>query len=200
MYPIAYRIDLPCPPQEIVQQALACRDEFHLTPVDNIANKFDRDYTQRLVRLQGQSYITRYQKKYVIDGWQEWCRDNIDAACFHAGVAINDGPSGYHGPHVDAGRTWALFYMVEPGGSDVTTSWWRHPDHPVILNEDLYPRSSWDYDDLTLVTSEILVTGCWYLFHGRVLHSVENVRSRRISLQTNIHHIPSAHKGLYPIG
>lgn len=182
------------------QQALACLEDIRLQPVINLANQFDRDYKQRLVELQGQCYVTRYQTKYVLDGWQEWCRENIDLSCFHSGVAVNDGPSAYHGPHADAGRTWALLYLIEPGGQNVTTSWWQHPDHPLVLHEDLYPKASWHYHELRLVARSRFEAGNWYLFHGRVLHSVENATGRRISLQTNVFHIPKSHSGLYPIG
>lgn len=200
MSPIAYRINLPCPPRAIVEQAMCCQNDINLEPVANKANKFDDSYTKRSVRLNGRTHVTRYQRKYVIPGWQQWCVNEIDPRCYHSGVAVNDGPSAYHGPHADAGRTWAVYYMIETGGSRVTTSWWKHPEHPLILSEDLYPQAAWDYDDLELVCSEIFQTGHWYLFHARVLHSVEHVVRRRISLQTNLHSISALLNKLEIIG
>jgi hypothetical protein len=200
MHTVAYQIDLPHPPQHIIDQARACIDTIDLEPVKNKANAFGPEYTQRKVRINDLTYITRYQKKYEIQGWQQWCRENIDPDCFHSGVAVNDGPSAYHGPHADAGRTWALFYLVESGGPDSTTSWWQHPEHPLVLDESLYPKAAWDYDDLRLVARARFQQSQWYMFNGRVLHSVENVAGRRISLQTNILDISRLQKWCRAIG
>jgi hypothetical protein len=201
MTTVAYRVELPHPPDVFVQQALNCLNEISLDPITNKANNFSIDYTQRNVQLSnGETHITRYQRKYTIPGWHEWCQQNIDPDCYHAGVAVNDGPSPYHGPHADAGRTWALYYMVETGGDHVTTSWWKHPDHPLVLKENLYPIVAWNYPELDLICSAQFQKYNWYLFNSRVLHSVENINHRRISLQTNVNMLPVSISKIDPIG
>jgi hypothetical protein len=106
-------------------------------------------------------------------------------------VAHTDGRRGQH----------VLQYMFETGGPDVTTNWWQEDGHAVYRESAVFNHGADNHDGrdglaeekhiavhkmdlngLTLLDSVVLEKGHWYLLETNVIHSVHNVRTKRLAL------------------
>ncbi len=174
---------LPSPPEQYIKQSLTYHSQ-------DLSDAFGSPsfYSSRSVIKDGISYQTRSQKRIPLEGeFTEWCHVNIDPMCYHCSICVNDGPGPYHGPHTDPYRDYGLLYVTDTGGPSVTTSFWQKKDFPVTYPRDSQQFVTEDYsNDLILINQVILQPNQWYLLNTRVIHSVENVASRRISLQCSL--------------
>lgn len=179
--------DLPRVPVDYLTRALDKDRENKLSRFGYAKDTFDPAYANRSVIKDGKKYTSRFQYKYDLgEDFFQWCKSNIHQDSYHCGVSYNQGPDPFHGPHVDLSRHYVLFYLLDPGGPNVTTSWWHKPDMPVELDEDKYGKFSCDYDELILLDQISIPTHTWILFNARVIHSIENVVEERISLQCSL--------------
>lgn len=81
--------------------------------------------------------------------------------------------------HTDLNRSWGLFYVIDAGGSNVTTSWYIEPGQPLV--REYSPELSKiddcrKYDKVFEIKLEPKV---WYFFNAAILHTVENAESIR---------------------
>jgi hypothetical protein len=175
-------------PQKFIDLALDPEYDKNLPRFGYFSSTFSQAYLERSVTVDNKSYITRYQRKYNLGNeFQAWCQENLHPDCFHAGVAYNQGSGPYHGPHVDKGRKYALYYLLEPGGIDVTTSFWQHPELSTEPTEQEFPDYACDYSGLQLLSKVIFQPNRWYMFNTGLIHSVENASNEsRISLQASL--------------
>jgi len=174
---------LSSPPEQYVEQSLEYKTQ-------ELSNAFGSPsfYSSRMVAKDGVLYQTRSQKRIPLEGdFTEWCHENIDPKCYHCSICVADGPGPYHGPHVDPYRDYGLLYVTDTGGSSVTTSFWQKKNSPMIYPRDTEQFVSEDYsDELILIDRFVLQPNQWYLLNTRIIHSVENATSRRISLQCSL--------------
>lgn len=177
-------------PKKYIDMAMDPDYNKNLPKFNYFATTFSSAYLERSVTVDNESYKTRYQRKYDLgDEFQTWCNKNLHHDCFHAGVAYNQGAGPYHGPHVDKGRKYALFYLLEPGGVDVTTSFWQKNGLSIEPTEQEFPDYACDYSELRPVAQIVCEPNQWYLFNVNIIHSVENVsKNSRISLQASLLH------------
>jgi hypothetical protein len=103
--------------------------------------------------------------------------------------------------HTDGRRgQQVLQYMFETGGADVRTAWWQEDGHTIYREVAVFnnPQGSKEIDDianekhiaihkmdlagLTLLDSAVLEKGHWYMLETNVIHSVHNVRNKRLAL------------------
>jgi hypothetical protein len=175
-------------PQKFINLAVDPEYDKKLSRFGYFSSTFSQAYLERSVTVDHKNYITRYQRKYDLGNeFQSWCQKNLHSDCFHAGVAYNQGSDPYHGPHIDKGRKYALYYSLKSGGVNVTTSFWRHPTLPQEPGEQEFPDYACDYSGLEQLASVIFQPNQWYLFNTGVIHSVENVNDgSRISLQASL--------------
>jgi len=177
-------------PQKFIELAMDPDCDKNLPKFNYFATTFSSAYLERSVTVDNESYKTRYQRKYDLgDEFQTWCNENLHQDCFHAGVAYNRGAGPYHGPHVDKGRKYALLYLLEPGGVNVTTSFWQKTGLSIEPTEQEFPEYACDYAGLCSLTRIVFQPNQWYLFNVSVIHSVENVTElNRVSLQASLAH------------
>jgi len=181
------KLDLPPPPLMYIKLAKHHVEHGGILDTYDDPAKTKSSYTNRKVILNGKAYDTRRQRKWALnDAFQEWCKTNLDPGCYDGSVATNEGSDPYHGPHCDAGRNYGLLWVVDTGGPDVTTSWWKDPELPLEMPEAVYPIIWADYDQVELVDRVSMQPGSWYLINVRVFHSVENIEHTRITLQSSL--------------
>jgi hypothetical protein len=78
-------------------------------------------------------------------------------------------------PHCDRRRYVAVNYLLEPGGANVTTSFYR--EHRGL--QDLSSARNTTYDQVTCLASYVLPRGRWHAFNAQQFHSVENIETER---------------------
>lgn len=175
-------------PQKFIDLALDPDHDKNLSRFGYAKKTFDQSYLERSVTVDNNSYKTRSQTKYDLgDEFYNWCKKNLHQDCYHTGVSYNKGPSPYQGPHIDRSRKYVLFYLLDAGGVDVTTSFWQHPELPQEPTEQQFPDYACDYPGLNLLDKIVFRPNQWYLFNTRVIHSVENIsNTARISFQASL--------------
>lgn len=98
---------------------------------------------------------------------------------------------GHHVVHSDIARNYAINYIVETGGEDAWTSWWREIGQPIKRNKKHgggYNAGSLStYNNLELLDTVKLTKDKWYLMSTDVLHDVGEIVGLRKSITINIH-------------
>jgi hypothetical protein len=82
-------------------------------------------------------------------------------------------------PHTDGIRDCLLMYILDEGGTNVTTSWWKEKEKEINQSPDTH---LFKFRNLDRYDSVRIPTGKWCLMNNTVIHSVENIVSDRISL------------------
>ena len=183
------------PPKDCIDQALLHQEAMLAGAYEGGGNPQQDstafDYINRSVIKDGKSYKSRRQRRFPLaDEFTQWCKENIDLECFNGSICTNEGNEPFHGPHIDPYRNYGLLYVVDTGGPTVTTSWWQKKDSPIMYSlEDYPPLLYHDYTDLDLLNSVSMKVGMWYVINVRVLHSVENLKSRRITIQCSLNDV-----------
>jgi hypothetical protein len=183
-------LQIPSPPSIYIEQALLHQKE-ELTGAcegGGVGDTINKEYTHRTVTKDGISYTSRRQRRFPLgEDFDQWCKQHIDTNCFYGSICTNEGADPYHGPHIDPYRNYGLLYVIDTGGPDVKTSWWKKPNNPIMYPRREYPPLLYeDYSNLEMIESITMDLNTWYLINVRVMHSVENVLHRRITIQTSL--------------
>jgi hypothetical protein len=86
----------------------------------------------------------------------------------------------WHSPHADHARRGQLIYVLEPGGNDVTTTWYQEVDNPT--HRDHYIGNLVTDKNLIEIDSTQLKTKTWYYFCTDILHGAKGITEPRYSL------------------
>lgn len=101
-------------------------------------------------------------------------------------VYIQTQSPGVHVVHTDFNRKYALNYIIDTGGDNVITSWYKQKGHPIVRKEkkERYQTDSEsiNYRDLEKLDHVKFEQNRWYLMKVNVLHDVQNITSLRKSL------------------
>ena len=181
---VCEELNLPHPPQDLIDDLYQQIDLRNLTQIPRQAKKFEEipQFLTRSVTYNNHTAVSRVQKRYVIsDELIAWADNNLPKGLIDFNVAISDGDS-LHGPHLDYNRHYSLLYLLE-GNIEAVNSWWQKKGYDAEFNSNQWPSTSSDYDDLTLIFQKKLKPRTWYLLNTFIYHSVENLTGRRVSLQ-----------------
>lgn len=183
---------LPHPPQEIIDRALSIGHNPDVYKMDNSAlNTKDKDYKNRIItKTDGTKTKTRIQFGVNLGlDWEEWVKENIIENFVNTGLRI----SAYteytttHGAHSDGwfnGKPSAkLYYLLETGGDNVITSFYKEQGQPLERYGDPANMCSClDYSKLDLLSQTVFPKHQWVLLNTDILHGVENIEGDRINL------------------
>lgn len=142
----------------------------------NLKNWYDYDFT-----------VSR-NRRVVLPGFEEWVTSNLTPHIVDCGVnyARYDEPSGRPistGSHTDGVRQYSLMWDIESGGPDAELHFWQEKGYPLYRA----PKCQGEHrSQLELVDKFRYPTGQWTLIDTRVLHSVENLTSTRITLHVSL--------------
>lgn len=168
---------LPNPPQHFVELArkLCYEDQGRndCAPLQGDSGYRDR----KLTMVDGEEVPTRFQKGYTMgEEWDEWVRKNITKNFFETGVRCSYGPP-MHGAHSDAPPKWKLYYLIDRGGEDAVTSFYKEKgqpiERPISTPGQLFHVN--DYRNLEMIDSVKLPLNQWVLLNVTILHGVENL-------------------------
>ena len=97
-----------------------------------------------------------------------------------------------HIVHTDRLRLTALNYIIDAGGDNVMTSWYKEDGKELHRSKKITGSQSdsgdVDYKNLQLLESVRLEKDNWYIIDTRVLHDVDNITDTRKSISISFSH------------
>lgn len=120
----------------------------------------------------------------------QWVVENISDGFTNVSIQVIHGDKTHRtlGAHTDRRRRFSLFYLIEEGGVDIHTKWYRYKNQPIW--QDRWIAES-DYNQIDLVHSQRLEPFQWYLFNGRILHDVDQLMSTRKNIIVGFDRLPT---------
>ncbi len=168
-------------PQHFVDRAFQLVNQ---PPVEDSAisrSMYTPEWKDRKVMHEGILKSTRVQKVFELGpDWDQWIRENITTVWHESGVRLSDADTDLHAAHTDYNPLIKLYYPLERGGEHAVTRWYQEPGKPIQRD----PRTSIsDMNTVDVIDEVQFEIGRWYLFNTQILHGVEKLQGRRISIQ-----------------
>jgi hypothetical protein len=176
----------PQPPEKFIELALQENPVASLTRApSNYYNPGADPQVERTMHRDGKSIHNVRIPRYLIGAeFNQWFSENIIPLEGEASIAVsNPGNGGSLGPHTDRCRDWVLIYVVKSGGPDCCTTFFHQHGHPLIRDRFVFENN---YDEMDVVGVAKIPENNWVLLNGRILHSVDNISTRRITFQIDI--------------
>ena len=188
---------LPKVPDKFVELALAKIRQSQLEPIwapsdRNIKPALDWNMVgtpgyERIITVDHQQVRSRWVDGFELgQEWEHWVKQNIVENFVKTTARSIVGNIKTLGAHIDNPGKLRFFYLLETGGDNVQTVFYKLPDKDFIFNHDLtdtaYPIHYNDTSQLIEI-QKLRVEPCrWILYNGYVVHSVENMQTPRIFL------------------
>jgi hypothetical protein len=175
-------LDLPAIPEDLL--------EFNFLPM---VGPTDVGYGNSHVKNNKLLSPCRYKVSTSVDGRLiKWIKENVKGIkSFEIFLqVINHDTGGVHIVHSDINRTYALNYMIDTGGDNAWTSWYREKDMPIRRSKTKINTQSDNgyvgYENLELLETVKFEKKKWYLISTNVLHDVDEVVGIRSSVSISI--------------
>jgi len=188
---------LPKVPDKFVDLALAKTKSGRLKP---LMAPFDRNSRpaldwnmvgtpgyKRIITVDNQQVQSRWVDGFELgQEWECWVKQNIIQNFIKTTARSIVGNIQTLGAHIDNPGKLRFFYLLETGGDDVQTVFYKLPDKDFIFNHQFTDTAhAIHYNDTSELVEiqKLKVEPCrWILYNGYVIHSVENIQSPRIFL------------------
>jgi len=185
---------LPRVPDHFVQQALDIAhgvDPSVGFPKEKnlVGTSYNEDYKNRKLLLDGKLYNSRHGERYPLSAeWEQWVRDNIAANFVETGVSLSVGVDTHiHGPHCDTPVKWKLYYLLERGGDDAWTMFYKQKNKPIIQYGELgKPVHATDFNDVEELERVQWPMHQWVILDPNVMHAVTGITGARIMFAVSI--------------
>jgi hypothetical protein len=184
-------LDLPDPPQSIIDAAYAAlentEEQHRVNALKQLPGYADYQY-RTITRADGTTFKTAGTHRYRIsEEFETWVEEHFHQEPKGCGISIFDQIGPALAPHVDASRNFTVQYLLDCGGDNVETVWYREKGKSIVrpdLRSNFDPLSTInDYSCVEEIDRVCLPKGKWACLHANILHSVENVKSPRIGIQ-----------------
>ena len=176
---------LPDPPEIFTQRA---SDLLGRTDLPDLVDQMNlQSYRVRSVQRKGTIVQSRSQKGRDMGAdWEQWVRENIVDDFIETGLRVSEPVSDTHGAHTDPLRKWKLYYLLERGGDNAVTCFYKEKGHPVVrdLNDEMIVCNN--MDELELIEQVTWPMKQWVLINTMVIHSVENIQGYRYNFTISI--------------
>ena len=104
---------------------------------------------------------------------------------YHVAVQVFAGDS-YFLPHIDRGRSKVFNFLVDTGGDNVKTCFWKlKPEFSSHLVDN--SRKGFEYNTIDLVESVVFKPGQWWNIDVSQIHSVEGLDPSRKRISLTLH-------------
>jgi hypothetical protein len=132
---------------------------------------------------------------WISEEFEEWVRLHFKQDPVGCGVNIFDVlTNSVVAPHVDPNRNFSIHYLLESGGTDVSTVWWQEKNKPLdrteLKNNFNLSDTITDYSKLQKIAKVCIPPHRWICMNTNILHSVENMLTPRISIQISRNTFP----------
>lgn len=172
MYTALYLNHLPAVPPELIKYNLDMEQFFY---GGNPGRKLVRD---------GKEFESGLNRRQELNpDLESWIKQNIISDWNDAGYSRTTGPC--HGPHIDRSRFFTLQYIIQPGGDNVSTVFYRARTQKLDMEPGWFYINN--YDQIEPIEHQFIQPGIWVLVNARNhIHSVENIESVRVSIQIGL--------------
>lgn len=128
----------------------------------------------------------RYSRWDPSDRLTKWISNNITDDYLKLGIQVHEKVdlANKHNPHTDKTRAWVLMYCLSTGGKNVTTTWYREDEKPMTRELGVYTPDI--KGKLVKVESVTVEPRRWFLLNSRIIHSVENIEEKRVSVAVSL--------------
>jgi hypothetical protein len=165
--------------------------------IDNIIVD-DIGYEKKHIKNNKQLTACGYSMGNIVnEELTSWLEENIPDISsrfnilYQTQFSLDNTPS-THIVHTDRLRLTALNYIIDTGGSDVVTSWYKEEGKNLHRLQKTPGSQSdsgaVDYKNLQLLESVILEKNNWYIIDTRILHDVDNITATRKSISISFSH------------
>lgn len=178
-YNWCYKIfDLPKFDSKIVKQIRNSKPKKYYHIASDRVISADKTYNHLpLKRWQTPKSVEKFVKKILPPGYHEVGLQVI-------GDGDNDGG---HGAHTDKTRSFTFFYLIDAGGNNVQTRFFKEKKK-TLYRKDFTVIT--DYSKLDLVESIVIEPHKWYLLNQRIIHDVYGIENIRKSITASYHWCP----------
>ncbi len=172
MYTAIYLKKLPKIPKDIINYSLDMDNFFYGGKPSRILTKNKKNFSAGLNRRQElNKELENWLRKNIICDWQD------------AGYSRTTGPC--HGPHIDRARFFTLQYVIDPGGQNVSTVFYRAKTQKLDIEPGWFYINN--YDEIEPIEHQFIPKDVWVLINARNhIHSVENIEGVRVSVQIGL--------------
>lgn len=178
-------IDAPTPPDWMIAHAKDQNPYGKGKLTENVMNDHGDAFTHRPLYKDGTVYTNSFNwSTYMNDESLEWAKKYVTAQTKDV-RSVNTTPGRYrNGPHTDRSRDFTIIYLLESGGDDHETVFYKERGQDQLVR----PRATHvdDYNNVEKIASFKLAVNRWNIVQGLVLHSIENIPEGRFSIQLSI--------------
>jgi hypothetical protein len=180
-------VDAPSPPDWLLQHANNMFDQGPpLQALQAQMNNLDDDgYSARKLRYNGKTSPNAFNHCYFLDQASlDWAKKNITEMSKDIRIASTLPGLERCGAHVDRIRNYTLIYLLETGGPDHKTVFYREKGQNALFRPGGYHVD--DYSNLDHIIEIKQIPMRWNLVQAKILHSVENILEGRKSIQISL--------------
>lgn len=182
-------IDAPPPPDWMIEHAKEENPYGQGKLTENVMNDHGDAFTHRPLYKDGNVYTNSFNwSTYMNDQSLAWAKKHVTDVTKDI-RSVNTTPGRFrNGPHTDRSRNYTLMYLLEAGGPDHETVFYKECGQKDLVR----PRATHvdDYTKVEKIASFRLEVNRWNLVQGLVLHSIENIPEGRFSIQLSLDEIP----------
>jgi len=162
---------------DVTVQEMLTKNQFRLAGRDDRGS----EYLDRTVVHPDGACVAAFNNTVLCDDrLLAWARNNISADAKDMRFTHTTPGRQRLGPHCDMTRNWVMIWLIETGGSEHRTVFYRQRSTGILQGGANYHVD--DYSDLEEIASMQVPCGAWTLLNACVLHSVENIVQGRCAL------------------
>jgi hypothetical protein len=157
----------------------------YIVPLNDKQKKdIKKGYSDRILKINNKKIVTLHNPRYeATKEIQAWVKKNIVTKWIDCTTATikKTKKSKVLGIHVGLTRAYALIYFFKKGGRKVTTNFYQYHNKPRCFGLGKLPPT--DYSKCKLIETHKFKTKKWYLLNESILHDVQGITGKRITLQ-----------------
>lgn len=154
-------LDVPSPPKWMILAAVHHMKSRLIVPEDN-------------------SYTIQHKNIHEVPGVTAWVDQNLPRGYTSIDATWSTAGLDNLRVHTDRGRDYGMFYLLDTGGDNVVTTFYREKDHPIVRDRTV---TVYDYDRLDVLDSVVFEKHRWIMLYNRVLHNAANITRNRLYIQ-----------------
>jgi hypothetical protein len=173
--------ELPDVPVDLQQQIITASTSQSLVQNPHVlGSSHGRLLYDHNQELYGRS--TAFANRAVGADIEAWVEKNITDSYIRVSACATEPGFDHSGPHRDQSRDFVLIYLLTTGGDQAVTRFWNLKTPGQLKN--YYS----DYRELVQIDQLKSQPHQWFVIDAKKIHSVENIREGRISLQISLAH------------
>lgn len=167
-----------------------------ITPAHDVRRKttFINRYLTKSTGTEISAYTFSY---YYPENVMQWVKDNITEDVKDLRYCFTIPNRSSLGPHCDLTRSVALIYLLQSGGENHRTVFWKERNQNELIRPLGYHIN--DYSQIDEIASITLPVNTWMIINARLLHSVENIPLGRKAIHISLDEVPESLKLIDPL-